>query len=227
MNVLVCGRMKEGKTTFAIYLAYEWSDGVFIWDPRHMITYPNATYVTSAEELEDAIEDKVWQRGPIIFRPDGLNLEGQFEEVCDVLFDPPERFRNWSFLVDEASGLQSANRINDHLSKCVRQHPRSVLVIQTTHSLQDWSRTSKDLMSCLYCFRLQGRSLVSVIDYCDGSHELEETIRNLPRHHLVRINFEASRDESEFIIVDDPGMWYSPATKSDNEEEESYDRTEV
>lgn len=222
MNVLVCGRMKEGKTTLAIYLAYEWSNGVVIWDPRHMISWPNATYVSEADELEDVIADRAWERGPIIFRPDGLRLEDQFEEVCDVLFDPPQRYANWSFVVDEASGLQSANRINDYLSKCIRQHPRSVLVIQTTHSLQDWSRTSKDLMSCLYCFRLMGRSLKAVIDYSDGSDRLEETIKNLPRHHVVRINFEASDDNTEFTVLDDPTLWYSPATQSENEEEEQY-----
>lgn len=228
MNVLVCGRMKEGKTTFAIYIAREWSDGVLIWDPRHMINADGATYVQDAEELEDAIQDKAFLKGPIIFRPDGLKVEEQFEEVCDCLFNPPERFDNFSFIIDEASDLQSANRIAPHLSKCIRQHPRSVLIIQTTHSLQDWARPSKDLMSYLYCFRLIGRSLKAVVDFCDGSDELEETIKTLPRHHLVRINFEASDDdEKEFVILDDPAVWYSPAAKSSSEEDESYDRTEV
>lgn len=216
MNILVCGRMKEGKTTFAIYLAKGWSDGVLIWDPRHMIQ--GTTYVQDSDELEDAIQEKEWRKGPIVFRPDGLRIEEQFEEMCSNIFNPPERFENFSLIIDEASDLQSANRIAPHLSRVIRQHPRSVLVIQTTHSLQDWARPSRDLMSHLYCFRLVGRSLKAVIDFCDGSDELEKTIRELPRHHLVHISFESGSDEGEFEILDDPTTWYSDAAKTRGEE---------
>ena len=211
MNVLVCGRMKEGKTTLAIHLAQEWAPGVIVWDPRHMIE--GGTYVSSGEELEDAIQDKEWTKGPIIFRPDGLNVLEQFDEMCEVLFTPPERFAHFALVIDEASEMQSPHKIAAHLSRCVRQHPRSVLIIQTTHSLQDWHRASKDLTSLIYCFRLIGRSLQAVVDFCDGSEELEETIKTLPRHHVVRINLEATDDNEEFVVIDDPASWYQPSTE--------------
>jgi len=218
MNVLVCGRMKEGKTTFALHLARQWSNGVVIWDPRHMISFPGATYVQNGDELEDAIADRCWSQGPIIFRPNALQLLEDFEDMCSVLFTPPERFDHFALIIDEAAEMQSPHTIQPHLSRAVRQHPRTVLVIQTTHSLQDWHRASKDLMSDLYCFRLIGRSLEAVIDFCDGSDELRETIKKLPKHHMVHVCFEANDDNKEFEVLDDPTIWYSPST----ERKESY-----
>lgn len=210
MNVLVCGRMKEGKTTFALYLAKKWSPGIVVWDPRHMIE--GGCYVSDGEELEDAIQEREWKKGPIVYRPDGLNIGEKFDEMCGVLFTPPERFDHFSLVIDEASDLQSAHTIAPHLSRCIRQHPRTVLVIQTTHSLQDWHRASRDLMSELYCFRLIGRSLIAVIDFCDGSEELEETIKNLPRHNLVKISFESGSSEQEFEVLDNPEEWFESVT---------------
>lgn len=207
MNTLVCGRMKEGKTTLALYLAREWSNGVVAWDPRHRIT--GAVYVCDADELEDAIQQGEWRKGIIVFRPDGLKIEEQFDEMCEVIFTPVERFDHFALVIDEASQMQSAHRISARLSQAVRQHPRSVLIVQTTHSLQDWHRASKDLTSDVYSFRLRGRSLQAMVEFCDGDRALEEKVKCLPRHHCIRINLEADGEE-EITLLDDPTAWYSP-----------------
>ena len=217
MNTLVCGRMKEGKTTLALYLAREWANGVIVWDPRHRIS--GAIYVCDADELEDAIQQQEWKKGLIIFRPDGLRIEEQFDEMCSVLFTPVERFDHFALVVDEASGMQSAHRISPRLSQAVRQHPRSVLIVQTTHSLQDWHRASKDLTSDVYSFRLRGRSLDALMEFCDGDKEMENQVKNLPLHHCIRINLEATEDgEEEITLLDDPQEWYSPDTKVKEDE---------
>lgn len=197
-NILVCGRIKQGKTTLAIFLAHEHSPGVVVWDPRHMqrgfIVRPPI-----AENLEDAIQEKSYKSQPIVIWPSG-NLEEEFAEVCSVLFNPPERFSGngkdsggFAFVVDEAADLQKANSITDALRIVVKQHPRSVVVIQTTHSLQEWNRSSKDTMSHLYCFRLQGRSLKYAVEYADVENEEEftEEIKSLPEHSYVHVDFEA------------------------------------
>lgn len=211
MIVLVCGRIKEGKTTLALHLAREWSQGVIVWDPRHMIE--GGSYVSDAEELEDAIQEKHWRNGPIIFRPDGLQLEEDFNSLCNVLFSPPERFAPGGFalVVDEAGDLQSAHRIERHLARAVKQHPRSALIIQTTHSLQDWHRNSRDLTSAVYSFRLMGRSLHALVEFCDGSEELEDAIKNLPRHHCVKIDFEAENGKPEFEYMG--SSWFRGETR--------------
>jgi hypothetical protein len=217
MNCLVCGRMKEGKTTFALYLAREWSSTVIVWDPRHMID--GAVYVSDAEELEDAIYEQEWKKGPIIFRPDGLRLSEDFDAMCQVLFTPPERFGAFALVIDEASDMQSAHKIAPHLSRCIRQHPRTVLIVQTTHSLQDWHRASRDLTNELYCFRQVGLSCKAVVDFCDGSRDMELVIKNLPRHHLIKVSFEASSNEDEYDLIDDPQSWFSTATSKHDQEE--------
>lgn len=204
--------MKEGKTTLGLYLCKEWADGVIAWDPRHRIQ--GVIYVSNADELEDAIIDKAWKKGTIVFRPDGLRLEEQFNEMCGVLFTPVERFDHFALLIDEAADLQSAHRIDARLSQAVRQHPRSVLIVQTTHSLQDWHRASKDLTSDIYSFRLRGNSLKALVSFCDGNEELGEQVRTLPRHHCVRINLEATDEgEEEVETWSDPQKWYSPDSK--------------
>jgi len=215
MNVLCCGRMKQGKTTLAIWLANNWSPGVVIWDPRHMIEVEGATYVSDGEELEDAIRSDDWKKGPIIFRPSALHIEEDFAQLCGVLFTPPEKYAQAGFAIvlDEAAQLQGSNTINPHLDVVVRQHPRSVLVVQTTHSLQDWHRASKDLMSGLYCFRQQGRSLKAVVEYCDGDEEFEEVVKTLPDHWFVFYNFEAKENEPTWIVCGEPSTWYIPATE--------------
>ncbi len=205
-NILVCGRIKQGKTTLAIFLAHEHSAGVIVWDPRHM----QKGYIVSPEELEDAIQEKRYKDAPIVIWPNG-DLEEQFEQVCRVLFDPPERFSGdsqgnggFAFVVDEAADLQTSNSINDSLRIAVKQHPRSVVVIQCTHSLQEWNRSSKDTMSQLYCFRLQGRSLKYTIQYADVEDEEEFTqaIKSLPEHHYVRVDFEETPGAAQYEICE-------------------------
>jgi hypothetical protein len=232
INILCAGRIKEGKSSFALWLARNWKTGCTIcFDPRHMIDEEMAEHagferiviVDNAEQLETEIEEVQFDSQNekrclstlIVFRPTGFDLASQFDAMSDVLFDPPEKFYNWALVVDEAATLQSAHSISPHLSRAVRQHPRSVLIIQTTHSLQDWHRASKDLMSHLFCFRLMGRSLKSVVEFCDGSEELEETIKTLPPHHLVHVNFEAHAGAPEFTVIDDPSLWWEGETVED------------
>lgn len=208
-NILVCGRIKQGKTTLAIELGHEHSAGVVVWDPRHMIR----GYIVRppiAEGLENAIQEKRYEHQPIVIWPSG-DLEEEFREVCNVLFNPPERFSGdgkgrggFAFVVDEAADLQKAQSINDSLRVVVKQHPRSVIVIQCTHSLQEWNRSSKDTMSRLYCFRLQGRSLKYVVEYADveDEEELTEEIKTLPNHAYVLIDFEAIPGSPTFEVCE-------------------------
>jgi len=208
-NILVCGRIKQGKTTLAIFLAHEHSPGVIVWDPRHM-QHGFIVRPPIAENLEDAIQEKRYRTQPIVVWP-GASLEDEFAEVCSVLFNPPERFSGdgkgnggFAFVVDEAADLQKANSINDALRIVVKQHPRSVVVIQTTHSLQEWNRSSKDTMSALYCFRLQGRSLTYAVEYADveNEEELTEAIRSLPEHEYVFVDFESTPGVADWEVCE-------------------------
>ena len=212
MNFLVCGRMKKGKTTLALYLAEQHSPGRVAWDSKHDIV--GAVYVTNSEELEDAIQTGQWRNGLIVFRPNGLRIEQDFSEMCAVLFNPPKRFECFSLVIDEAKQLQGPHSIDPYLDVAIRQHPRSVLIVQTTHSLQDWHRASKDLMTELYCFRLIGNSLESVVDYCDGGPDFRAAIESLPDHHCVRVNFEAAKGESDWEVWDHPELW-GPKSKQE------------
>ena len=208
-NILVCGRIKQGKTTLAIYLAHQHSPGVVVWDPRHM-QHGYIVRPPIGENLEEAIQAGAYHEQPIVVWPSG-NLEEEFADTCGVLFSPPERFSGdgednggFAFVVDEAADLQKAQSINDALRVVVKQHPRSVVVIQTTHSLQEWNRSSKDTMSCLYCFRLQGRSLTYAVEYADveDEEELHTAIRSLPEHYFIKVDFESEPGVAEWEVCE-------------------------
>lgn len=209
--------MKEGKTTLALFLAFQHSSGVIAWDPRGMM---DGFRVSSGEEMLEAIRNKKWiveenkfaavqHVRPICYVPESPDLQEDFHEFCMVAFPPKFTRRNFACIIDEAAQLQKANWINPDLDRAVRQHPRDVVIIQTTHSLQDFHRASKDLMNDLYIFQLQGRSLEAAVDYCDGSPEMREAIKTLPPHTLVHFCFER-HDGPEFEVWSDPTVWFMP-----------------
>lgn len=210
MNSIVIGQMKEGKTTLALFLARQHSPGVVVWDPRGMV---DGIQCHDAEELYAAIREGLWQQGPLTYVPQSGDIDSEFTAFCTVVFPPNFRFRKFACVIDEAAQLQKSNSIHPDLSRIVRQHPRDVAVIQTTHSLQDYHRASKDLMNHLFCFKSKGRSLEAVIEYTDGSDEMREAIRNLPPHHLVYYSFERHCGP-EFEVWSEPSRWYQPLAPS-------------
>lgn len=231
MNLLVCGRMKEGKTSFALVALRRWPGGKIAWDPRHMIDeemaqragYKVLTLVDSPEELEDAIED--YEPGElIVVRPTGDDLSSEFSRLIGVLLNPPERYHNWALLVDEARTLQSAYTIAPDLDRIVRQHPRSALIIQTTHSLQDWHRASRDLTNYLVAFRLRGKSLDAFIEYCDGSDDMRQDITDLPRHYAIIVDMGAGPDDPEYQYIE-PRTWWNKKD-FDIRDFEAYERSD-
>lgn len=223
--------MKEGKTSFALVALRRWQGGKIAFDPRHMIDeqmaeragFTTLTYVESPEELEAAIAD--YESGElIVVLPSGSNLSSEFSRTIGVLLDPPEKYHNWALLIDEARTLQSANSIAPDLDRIVRQHPRSALIIQTCHSLQDWHRASKDLTDALVAFRLKGNSLKGFLEFCDGSDEMETAIRELPRHYAILVDMGAGPGEPEFEFIE-PRTWWTEK-KVDSNNPEAYERSE-
>jgi hypothetical protein len=116
--------------------------------------------------------------------------------------------------VDEARTLQSAHSIAPDLDRIVRQHPRSALIVQTTHSLQDWHRASRDLTDSMVAFRLRGRSLESFLEYCDGSDEMRTAIENLPRHYAIAVDMGAGPDDAEFRYIEPRSWWTEKKSKN-------------
>lgn len=220
MNSIFCGRRKEGKTTLAIYHALMSSPGVVVWNPRLNI---EGIQVHDADELEAAIENKDYEDGIIVYNPDGRKIREDFEEMTIALFDPPNKYAEFGFslVIDEASQLQGSNSVDENLDLIIRQHPSTVNVYQTTHSLQDFSRSSKDLMDNLYCFQLKGRSLKAVIEYSDIDEATGETIKNLETHHFYHHGFTA---EPDIFIPNDPKVWFKPVVRH-NERRVAAERT--
>lgn len=211
MNDICVGQRAEGKTTLGLWLAFCNSRLVLMWDPRAMGA---GERVHNPDEFEEAIDnacDNIRQRrvdGVLIsYVPESGELDKEFADFCSVPFPPGFPRHKFSVVIDEAAQLQKPNWIDPNLDRVVRQAPRSILVIQTTHSLQDYHRASKDLMDDLYCFKMKGRSLDAAVDYMDGGEDMRAAIAALPPHHLLHYSF-ARHCGPEFEIWDDPTQWY-------------------
>lgn len=203
MNHIVCGRMKMGKTTLAKWLAGRHSPGVIAWDPRNMI---DGHICYGPDALQQAIDEKRFATSILVYRFDNTDVMSEFSAMCSVLFPPGFTYDNFSLVVDEAAQLQRSNWIHPDLDRAVRQHPRGVNIFQATHSLQDYARSSRDLTSDLYAFSLIGKSLESIISFCDGDDAMREAIRNLPPHHLIHW----SHTSGSWEVWNDPSVWYTP-----------------
>jgi hypothetical protein len=222
VNAIEVGTRESGKSTLALWLGLEHSRATFCWDPRNMF---DGELVRTGEELQDVIDARPWEdverypKGyvthfvPFLQNPETGIRNAEFEEFLAVLFPPDFRYRSFSCILDEANKFQTYQTMNPYLDRVLRQAPRNILVVQTTHSLQDYNRASKDLMDDLYIFRLKGRSLDAMVEYVDGSEELRETVATLPHYHLVHYQF-GWHEGAEFEVWGDPGVWYVPLSQN-------------
>ena len=217
MNIIIVGRREEGKSTLALYLAYQSHAAVFVFDPRGMF---DGHVVQSPEQLQQAISDKLYEDGnPIVYRFDSGNAETAFEEMADVLFPPQFTRGGFALIVDEAGELQGANQINEALKRAIAQHPTKgdfrVSIIQTSHRLPEFHGKTKALLNDLYIFQTtHPRDLQTILDYT-GSEEILPIVEKLPQHHLLRYKFARQADGvAQYEVWDNPTVWYVPMSAS-------------
>lgn len=199
-------------------LAKQRHAGVVAFDPRGMIA---GVVVYGPEELEAAIDEQAWNDGPLVYRYDTLDANGEFSAVCSVLF--PARFSvgGFAFIVDEAGMLQTANGINDDLLRIVKQHPtepleESVTVIQTNHRLAEFHGASKALMNELFIFQTTHPRDLQALEEHTGDPQIIEVVKALPRHHCVRYLYGRQADGvAQYQVWDKPELWYV-SLKGDN-----------
>jgi len=216
MNINICGRREEGKTTLAMYLARQRHKGIVVFDPRGMI---QGVVVYGPDELQDAIERKAWQQGPIVYRYDGADHKEQFGQVTEILFPPRFPLGGFAFIIDEAGMMQGFNSIDENLARVVKQHPtfpanEAVTVIQTNHRLSEFNGTCKALMNELYIFQTtHPRDLDALAEHTDGQQEISEAVKALPRHCCVRYKYGRQAEGiSQWELWNDPSVWYVRTT---------------
>jgi hypothetical protein len=232
VNINVCGRREEGKTTLAMSLAKKRHAGIVVFDPRGMIS---GIVVWGPDELQNAIEKKAWKDGPLIYRYDGSSHEEEFASVTEVLFPPRFRVGGFAFIIDEAGYLQTANQSDENLARVVKQHPTfpardAVTVIQTNHRLAEFHGTSKALMNELYIFQTTHHRDLEALEEHTGEPEMVEIVSRLPRHHCVRYLYGRQPDGvPQYEVWSDPAAWYIPTTgaATGNEEKNVLDTDDV
>jgi hypothetical protein len=250
-NFNIVGRREEGKTTLALFLCRRYTAKV-IWDPRGMIgDQQSAVLVCTPDDLEIAIEEGEWRRGPIVYRQESGDVESEFTSVCQVLFPPKFTKGGFAFVIDEAGELQNPHFVHPELKRVIKQHPtfpprESVLVIQTNHRLSEFHNSCKALMNELYIFQTTLPRDLDVVEEHTGIPEIREVVKALPKHHCIRYLYDRQEvGAAQYEIWDDPSYWYVPlkgfkvdqppqpshrdekSNLFDDEEEEEYGRTRL
>lgn len=215
-NINIVGRREEGKTTLALYKSQRYRARV-IWDPRGMIgSRETAIIVSDPDSLENAIEEREWEHGPIVYRQESGDVESEFTSISQVLFPPKFTRGGFAFIIDEAGELQNPHQIHPELKRIIKQHPtfpanESVLVIQTNHRLSEFHNSCKALMNELYIFQTTLPRDLDVIDEHTGIPEVRVAVAGLPKHHCVRYIYgRQEKGIPQWEVWDDPNLWYTP-----------------
>lgn len=228
-NINIVGRREEGKTTLALFLSRKYKARI-IWDPRGMIgDSSSAVIVCSPDDLDTAITEGEWKKGPIVYRQESGDVESEFTDICQVLFPPKFTRGGFAFVIDEAGELQNPHAVHPELKRVIKQHPtfprqESVLVIQTNHRLSEFHNSCKALMNELYIFQTTLPRDLDVLEEHTGIPQLRDIVKNLPKHHCVRYLYDRQEiGDSQYELWDDPEYWYTPLKggtfdgKSENE----------
>jgi hypothetical protein len=231
MNTLSTGTRATGKSTLALFLAYQWGGTIIIYDPRGSykdvgIQCSNVEEVMehlnsgSEDEMPDYYDKETGKVIPIVYHVDD-NPEQSFAELSRALFPP--RFEGWSgrlaLIVDESRTLQSHNYITKELDRLVGQHPiESILIIQTSHEIKEFNSKNKSVMEDIYIFYQVGEMNYQRVEELCGK-EVAETVRSFeprskddPRvHYYVRYSFvEFFEGGKRWYVCTEPSSWYVP-----------------
>lgn len=208
MNLIVCGRRHEGKSTLSLHLARQTHGrAVVVFDPRGIF---EGLRCADSGELEAAIREGLFERELLTFTPEGTVEEG-FDDLCTVLFPPRFTRTNFALVIDEAGQLQTSHSSRPSLARAVAQHPlHSISIIQNTHRLPELHGKSKSLMDDLFLFwATHPGDLEGILEYT-GEPELVETVSRLPLHHCVHYSYRRTAEGQQWKTLDKPEEWYHP-----------------
>jgi DNA helicase HerA-like ATPase len=199
---VITGRMGEGKSGLAYYLARREHRGIFVFDPTE--AFGIGTIVNSPSTLVEAAEKK--SNVPIVYRPDG-KIEEEIDRFCIAV----QNFRDVSVIVDEAALVSSPHSIPDELARLVRRSRRLEIALYiTAHRPQDLHGLFFSLGHNYKFFNTTfTRDLVRIAEY--SSEDLAERVKGLPKHFYASWSVE----QNNFFVNSDPKSWRTDISGSE------------
>ena len=223
-QVLILGRRRQGKSTLALALAAS-RGSVVIYDPNGVFS----CYLTTSSPQRILAELENGHERVIVFRPRFQFKENDFEALCLALWpldsDKP-RFQDYSFIVDEASCIQTPSRIHPQLERLLRLAPRDILIIQTAHRLVDTHRLSRALATDVFLFHNGSGKDLELIATEFESEDLRNRVAGLGEYEVAHYTI-LSGGKRMFWVWKRPGAWYLPLSEEEEEyrvREETYGR---
>lgn len=167
-------------------LAMSKADTIVVYDPnaqfrewREPLTVEQINHKMQFEPKES--------EGPIknimIFRPTNPPYETPedgFNDLAEMLW----YWRDYAFIVDEASTVQTHAALNEKLERMLRQGPQDVHVIQATHRLVDLHRFSRAMSTDFFVFRTsEKKDIARLAEEFDA--RLPRILPNLSAYEVV------------------------------------------
>jgi hypothetical protein len=201
MNALVIGVRRQGKSTLSLAVAQSQSKTTIIFDPNEQYrNFPAVDVVQVDALLRETEEGK---RRHIIRVVPELDIPECFDSLADVLWG----WEDLTFIIDEASTVQSSNTVHPKLERILRRAHASFHTIQTSHRITDFHRLSRAVsISDVFAFRtVQSGDIKRMGEEIDG-----RLIAILPTLGLYEVAHWWLRPGGDFALSvwRDPEEWY-------------------
>jgi len=202
MNTLIFGRRRQGKSTLSLTVAVHQYPRVIVFDPN--CQFRRFPVTSDPEDIQLWAEENIdnGELSIVVFRPNTDTLYDDFEALVNALWD----YEQFSFIIDEASVLQSPSWIHPSLDKLIRQG-RDIAIIQSTHRCVDTNRIVRGLITDGWFFQTEGQPDLTMIA-ADYMPALSEQLRGLGKHETAHYWITEDGGLHRFNIWTNPDDWY-------------------
>lgn len=203
MNALIFGRRRQGKSTLSLTLAVHQYPRVIIFDPNCQFQrFPVTSDPTDIQEWADENIDN-GAVSVVVYRPNTESIHEEFEALTDVLWD----YEQYTFIIDEASVLQSSSWVHPSLDRLIRQ-ARNTAIIQSTHRGVDTNRICRGLITDGFFFQTEGQPDLAMIA-ADYMPALADQLRGLGKHEVAHYWITEDGGLHRYNVWTDPAVWYA------------------
>lgn len=200
MLAVIIGRRRQGKSTLAFALAKSKKQTVIVYDPNNQY---EALPSVPLESIGNVMKES---NGETVIRIVPEDTVGDWDTLAAELDGGCWRWGEYTLIIDEASMLMSAGKVNAALERYARTSPKDVNVILTTHRSVDIHTLFRSLASDWYIFHQHiERDLETIGDNMGVDVALAAS--KLPEYHVIHFWLDVG-GLPRWQVWDKPSDWY-------------------
>lgn len=190
-NAVIIGPRRAGKSTLALAFAGTKSSTIVIWDPNGQYCLPGLQTVSPSaigQWVEETSQDE--QSDMAICRMGPFEDDEEIEEQFGVMAGQLSQHRGYALIIDEASMLQSPQRMHRSLQRFLRRSTADTWIIQTSHRAYELGQLTRQLCDDMIVFRTDSKRERDYLDenYLQGMGERASNVKDREFVHWYRRN---------------------------------------